>query len=311
MGLVWLESAPARSSAMRYGQFRAFLDSGDGPALWRGLSSSFNFRRAFEEPLAALVAERLHGDEVPDPIIVAGQSGSGKSVALAALARRVALEGQYAVLYIHRRPSRPQIGAVDDFALWAESIGARGTLLVWDGMLDTDDYFGLARQLRSRGRKALVVGSSYRVAGLPRGAIEVAGTLNLEEAGRAERWLGAFGITIAQRDRHLLQEDASFLAALYRLLPEARRGIQRGLVLELRTAEEAMERGSTALRTVGYGPETILASALRRAGLITPLLAEAAEDHQRGTDEESFNDRSTAERLTNMVVVAGVAGNFG
>jgi hypothetical protein len=303
--LALLENLPTSSSAIRYERFRSFLDSSDGPALWTGLSSSFNFKRAFEEPLSKLVGDRLGGDEVPDPIIVAGQSGAGKSVALAALARRVALESQYAVLYLPRRPGRPQIAGVDEFALWAESVGAKGTLLVWDGMLDTDDYFGLARQLRGRGRKALIVGSTYRLTGLSRGAVDVPGRLDAEEARRAERWLGTFGITIAERDRHLVEDDASFLAALYRLLPETRQGIRRGLVLELRTAEETMQRRGETLEADGHENETILAAALRRAGLTTPLLAPAAESHQRGTEEERFSDRSTAERLTNMVVAAG------
>lgn len=303
--LALLAEPSAVSSAVRYQAFRDFLDSAEGLALWTGLARGFNFERSFESRLAESVRQRLSGDEVPDPITVAGQSGSGKTVALASLARSVALAGHYAVLHLPRRPVRPPIAAIDEFALWAEGIGARGTLLVWDGMVDTDDYFTLARQLRGRGRKALVVGSTYRTGNLPRGTVQVPGTLDEEEAVRVEAWLGSFSVSIVERDRPLLQEDASFLAALYRLLPESRRGIQRGLVLELRSAEQEMEQRSATIgdsRPAVGG--TVLADALRRAGLLTPLFSPASSS-DAGDPLVRFADRSTAERLTNMVVAAG------
>lgn len=302
--LSLLVTPPAGSAASQYQRFRSFLDGGDGPAFWSGLAASYNFQRTFEPNLWQLVIDRLRGEEVPDPVIVAGQSGSGKTVALAALARAVALDSEFAVLHVPRRSVRPQIGGIDDFALWAESIGARGTLLVWDGMLDTDDYFALARQLRSRGRKALIVGSTYRSTRVPVASIHVPGQLDAAEATEVESWLAGFGISIAEADRPLLRQDASFLAALYRLLPESRREIRRGLVLELRSAEDTMERRSTSAGAFQETTGTVLADALRRAGLVTPLLAPAA---QPGTDESErvFADRSTTERLTNMVVAAG------
>jgi hypothetical protein len=300
-----LVEPPAASSSALYQSFRDFLDSAEGVSLWSGLARGFNFDRSFERSLAEKVVERLSGEEVPDPLVVAGQSGSGKSVALANLARSVAFAGTYAVLHVPRRPARPQISAVDEFALWAESVGSRGLLVIWDGMLDTDDYFTLARQLRGRGRKALIVGSTYRSTGLPRGTINVPGTLDAAEAQRVQLWLARFSISIAQRDRPLLQQDASFLAALYRLLPETRRGIQRGLVLELRGAEATMERRAAAIgdtRLAAGG--TVLADAMRRAGLMPPLLAPGAT-REGDTSQATFADRSTAERLTNMVVAAG------
>lgn len=302
--LSLLSPVLSASLATDYERFRSFLDGGDTPAFWSGLASSFNFERSFEPTLKAATLERLRGEEVPDPIIVAGQSGSGKTVALASLARAIALEGEFAVLHVPRRPVRPQIAAIDEFALWAETAGARGTLLVWDGMLDTDDYFSLAHQLRGRGRKALIVGSTYRAAGLLEGAVDVPGVLDVTEAIAVQRWLGRFRITIAESDRHLLHEDASFLAALYRLLPESRRQIRRGLVLELRTAEETIERRSSSMGATHDGGGTLLAEALRRAGLLTPLLAPPTRELAVGQDV-AFADRSTIERLTNMVVAAG------
>lgn len=297
-----LATPPPASPSGQYQRLRSFLDGGDGPAFWSGLAGSLNFQRSFEPELRRLSLERLRGEELPDPVLVAGQSGSGKTVALAALARAIALEDDFAVLHAPRRPMRPQFTAIDEFALWAESVGALGTLLVWDGMADTDDYFSLSRQLRSRGRRVLVVGSTYRGAVLPTGTIGVPGHLAAPEARGVEAWLGRFGISIAERDRPLLQQDASFLAALYRLLPDSRREIRRGLVLELRSAEETMEQRSTgAPQQPGL---TLLASALRRAGLVTPLLAPAARPRPEG-GELAFADRSTTERLTNMVVAAG------
>ncbi|MFF1595349.1 hypothetical protein ACFVY0_46100 [Streptomyces sp. NPDC058286] len=58
--------------------------------------------------------------------------------------------------------NRPSFEAIDSFCEWAAKVSIPTTLLVWDGMLDPDEYFRLAKYLDSRGRRAVLVGSCYR-----------------------------------------------------------------------------------------------------------------------------------------------------
>lgn len=300
-------TAPAPlTGGLQYHRFRQFLGHSDGSPDWAGVAAGYPFRREFEERLLDRVNRQLADPDLGAPLIVEGQAGSGKSVALAVLAARVASHGQVAVLYAGRFAERPSVPAIDEFALWAEETGGAATLLVWDGMADADDYHSAHQQLKSRGRRVLIVGSTYRLA-IPRTNSElVPATLEGDEPGRIQSWLNRFGVELADSDLELVGSDASFLAALYRLLPDSRQLIERGLTLELRTAESDMERFARSASTAA-GPElTIMAAALARAGVDLPPFMPATDD--RPVVERNFSERSTAEQLTGVVLVAGRRG---
>jgi hypothetical protein len=299
-----LRPAATASAAIRYQQFRAFVGSSEGAPPWTAIASGMAFERDFEAGLWDAVKRDLVAAQVPGPLIVSGQSGSGKSTALASLAVRAAREGEAAVLFIARRADRPQVDALDAFALWAEEHGAVATLVIWDGMTLVDEYFNAHRQLRALGRRVLLVGSAYYGIELTERTIAIPARLTLSEAERIPAWLNAFEVHVEPEDVPFIAADASFLAALYRLLPESRRALQAGLGLELRSAEAGMERIARALRDRGEDRELgIMAAALSRAGWEMPLFEE--REREVGLEEVTFADRSTAERLTGLVLVAG------
>lgn len=291
------------SSSVRYQQFRSFLGTSEGAPPWRAIASGYNFTRDFEDELWNRAQRDVRLPQLPGPLIVTGQAASGKSTALSALAVRVAREGDVAVLHVPRRGDRPRAAAIDRYALWAEEHGAAGTLLIWDGMTDGDEYYTLDRELRSRGRRVLIVGSSYLTRQQFGRRVVAPGTLTESEASRIVLWLNEF-LNVDPEDLKAVSANSSFLAALYRLLPETRRGLEQGLTLELRTVESEMERFARRFRAEdnddGLG---IMAAALKRAGIELP----AFERSNRDTDtaEVPFGDRTTAERLTAMVLVAG------
>lgn len=294
------------SGSLLYQRFRQFLGHSDGTPDWTGVTAGYPFRREFEERLLDRVTRHLAEPEVTSPIIVEGQAGSGKSVALTVLAARIAAQGQVAVLYAGRFAERPSVPAIDEFALWAEEMGATATLLVWDGMVDVDDYHSAHHQLRSRGRKVLIVGSCYRLANQRAAAESVPATLEGDEPGRIQVWLARFGVELADSDLAVVGTDASFLAALYRLLPDSRQLIERGLTLELRTVESDMERFSRSVQ-VFDGPDlTIMAAALARAGVELPAFTPGSDD--RTVADRNFAERSTAEQLSGIVLVSGRRG---
>ena len=81
-----LASPPTISDEARYWAFRRFLFECGSRPLWSGYSRGFAFRRAFESRLRTTTMDRLERIASNNrPIIVHGQTGTGKTVALGAL----------------------------------------------------------------------------------------------------------------------------------------------------------------------------------------------------------------------------------
>ena len=133
-----------------------------GPRLLvEGTRRAFAIERDFEGQLLSQVSAALADhSRLDSPIVLEGQSGTGKSVALARLVAKVREDKAAAVLYAIDRI--PQSQEVSDFCEDAERSHARVTLIVCDANADVDGYDELLSGLRSRGRRVVVVGSQYR-----------------------------------------------------------------------------------------------------------------------------------------------------
>jgi len=301
-----LTPPPRLGEDLEYDRFREFLGASDGAPDWAGIAAGYPFRRSFEDELQRVVAARLGGVDLGPPVIVEGQAGAGKSIALSVLAARLASAGDVAVLHLGKRGNRPNVSAIDAFALWAEEEGDVSTLVVWDGMLDSDDYYAAHHQLRARGRKVLIVGSAHRLATPRAGAVLVSGKLERDEPDRIQSWLTRFDVDLTDDDLKHIAADSSFLAALYRILPESRQALERGLNLELRAVELDMATHTQISPDETDDGLSVMAAALLQAGV--ELVAFAPVDDDRPFNERDFEDRSTAEQLTGMVLVAGRRG---
>ncbi len=302
--LELLEPFPYAAGPMKYQRFRTFLGASEGAPPWRAVASGMKLPRTFEPRLLKLVEAALEGSEDVGPIVVQGQTASGKSLALVWLALTFARSGKAAVLHQSRRRDRPSASEVEAYALWAEDRAGLKTVLIWDGMVDADDYFDLHRRLRARGQRVLIVGSAYlNSEDLGRHRV-VTAPIDLDEgeAAAVGPWLATYGIDAG------LGPDPSMLAMLYRALPETEAGLRRGLALELRAAEAGMEALSRERRE--REPEsrmTAIAEALVAAGFDIPALTPA--DHS--PDElprMAFAERSTSEQISAMLQVAGKRG---
>lgn len=302
--LELLEPFPYASGPMKYQRFRTFLGASEGSPPWRAVASGMKLPRTFEPRLLKLVEAALEGAEDVGPITVRGQTASGKSLALVWLAQTLARSGKAAVLHQSRRRDRPSAAEVEAYALWAENGAGLKTVLIWDGMLDADDYFDLHRRLRARGQRVLIVGSAYlNSEELSRNRVATAPIdLDKDEAAAVGEWLATYGIDAG------IGPDSSMLAMLYRALPETEAGLRRGLALELRAAEAGMEALSRERRE--REPEsrmTAIAEALVAAGFDIPALTPA--DHP--PDElprMAFAERSTSEQISAMLQVSGMRG---
>ncbi|MEV7413928.1 hypothetical protein [Streptomyces sp. NPDC089919] len=294
-----------QSDELRYARFREFLGASEASSLWTAVANGLPFRRDYESSLRERVDAALSGRGLLErPLLLAGPTGTGKSIALASLAYAVAHQSGHAVLHIPRRANRPSYDAIDTFCSWAETISKSSTLLVWDGMVDQDEYFRLAKYLDSRGRRTVLVGSCYRTDDRSREhLVHAPATLRQTEMRRFAGHLESLGIVIPENVRARIQQDKTFLSALYRLLPETRGQVSGGLVLELRYAETALT--NEARNAKEYDPPTAMAAALHKAGLVDNLEATLREMEDSG---EGSSYRGPYERLVNIVLVVSRHG---
>lgn len=294
------------SHAARYQEFRSFLGATDGVPHWRGIAAQMNLRRDFEEELIERVRRELKDRDLPSPIVLSGQTATGKSVALAAMAMDLARAGKVAVLHQSRRTARPAVEDIDMYAAWADEHGAEATVLVWDGMLEPTEYEGLSRQLHARGRKVLIVGSAYKTQRGSSILVKAPIELSAAESVQLVRLLASLGIEVSQQAL-----DPNFLAFLYRFLPDTERQLRSGLSKELRSAEQAMARFARERErnsaTDAAQPLSAIQIAFQAAGLSLDDLLPAGSELE-SIKEQPFAERAPIQRVTTLVLVAGQHG---
>ena len=292
------------SRASRYQEFRRFLGATDGVPRWKGIAAQMNLRRDFEDELMVRVLSELKDRDLPSPIVLSGQTATGKSVALAAMAMDLARTGQVAVLHQSHQTVRPAAEDIDMYAAWADEHGAEATVLVWDGMLDLAEYEGLSRQLHARGRKVLVVGSTYKTPTDSSSFVQAPIELSTGETARLVTLLAGFGIEVHQQAL-----ESNFLAFLYRLLPETERQLRSGLSKELRAAERSMAKFARERDTAADAEQTLSAMqmALQEAGLVLQDLL-PADSAGESLNERRFAERAPIQRVTTLVLAAGQHG---
>lgn len=264
-----LLSPPPISKEKLYSEFREFLAESSIRARWTAFHRKFAFSRSYETLLSNLVSRLLlKKDQSNAPVLLQGQTGTGKTVALAHLAFNVCQQSQIPVAFIDRKPRRPSYADIDSFAHWNEEHGASMTLLVWDGMVEPQEYFEMLGYLNGRGRKVVIVGSTYK-RDMPKiresNVIEAPSTLAHDEVGALSDFLSRVDPNLVNWVSNLKQEeDPTFFVALYRILPPTRTMLRHGVMSELDKAAQDIQL--KAERTT-IGSESALAGALRRAGI--------------------------------------------
>ena len=282
---TWMAPLPALDSNVEYAEFRRFHGQvEDARRLFEGIRRGFAIERTFESKLHERVRRALlHvGRKREKPVLIHGQSGSGKSLALARLANVIRLDDSYPVLFASRVTRIPAVVDLDEFCLQAEDAGAKATLVICDANAVASRYNALLRGFMSRGRRVVVVGSAYRM-GDDSGddshradhLLEVPAELDEGEtsdlAQLVRRWTG-----VASK----AADSEYLLPAIYRMLPEVRPILAAGLAKEATAAEDALRsRGTEVSRTPPIAGGA-LGEALIKAGLVDPktLLEQKIDD---------------------------------
>jgi len=295
----WKEFLNPLGAEAEYLAFRHFHGGGEGPrSLVQGVRYGFAIDRDYETKLASIVESAIgEHAKFSDPILVHGQSSTGKTIALARLVAGLVEASKSAVLYTISRV--PLSSEIDAFCELVEQAGAPATVIVCDCNAAVVRYRELLLSLRSRGRKVVVVGSSYRLvdSNTPPGRTSVVAPETLSEGERAR--LTSLLTKYSDGSEIRVGHDRNVLATLYRVLPPSRLQIAMGLSGEARAAEQSIrERGA---RPQSRRYDSQLAIALVAAGIATEsdqILDELIADSLSSADD-------SAGRLVDLVMVAG------
>lgn len=300
---AWSAPLAALGPEAEYAAFRQFHGyRGNRRSLVEGVRRGFAIMRDYEDELLSRVFDAIDDHASVDaPIVVHGQSATGKSIALARVVAEAREVKDAAVLYSNNRV--PQAAEVADYCHRAERAGAKATLIVCDANQDDRPYVDLLSGLRSRGHRVVVLGSRYRIvdgeSDSPTTTIEAPVALSGREESKLSVLLEQFA------DEHVAPEtlhDHHMLAFLYRALPLTRFRIGSGLSTEA-SRTELMVREQRADYLTSHPPATTMAQRLIEAGAgdAFPHLFDAKKRTMPDSDDG-------AGRIIDLVMAAGSLG---
>jgi hypothetical protein len=296
----WLAFQAPLGPDAKYAAFRRFHGDIEGPrSLVGGIISGFAITRDFEDRLWQLTKAAINDHaRFSEPIIVHGQSGTGKSIALARLARTAREDRRAAVLFATARI--PQSTDIDAFCEAAEEAGATATLVICDSNASVNRYRDLFRGLRSRGRRIIMVGSSYRYVDSDTSARRTfVGSPDRLSDGERQQIAVLIGQFSGHEGQITVGSDRNVLAALYRSLPASRHRLSVGLGQEARSVEDILRERARELKPrTGHSK---LAEQLVAAGLASET--DSILDFQLSEELREASD--SAQRLIDFVMAAG------
>lgn len=278
--------------------FQRFHGDFGGPrSTVEGILRGFAILRDFEHRLFSTTELLLKRSRDADSFaILHGQSGTGKSIALARLAVKLRTQLKVPVLFSWGRV--PLASELDDFCEAAEESGASGTVVICDGNHLSTRYIDLTTGLKSKGRRVVVVGSCYRIEGednlSDKNYVYAPERLTRAEIGSLSVLLEKYGHVSIGNDQ--ISEEY-FLPLLYRYLTSSRSRLAGGVSGEARAAEGTIRIRARAVPRATI-QNTQLAEKLIAAGI-------SQQPESIFEDEVGSTDFDASARLIDYVMVAG------
>lgn len=276
---------PMSSDAERFA-FAAFHAVPAGPlGLIDGLRRGFAIGRNFEGQLRKRVGRAVaqHHEE-RGAIVLHGQSGVGKTIALGRLALSIRSTRSAAVLFSYNKFL--QAADVIDFLVEVEKIGGV-TVLIIDAMASYQRYDDLLQAFRSRGHRVVIVASSYKIGPklqIDRGRFIEAPT-DLTKVEREDLITLSQQYGAGERSRFAaVANQPHALARFFWELPTSRTRLSEGLSKEARMVEATIgARGASKrpIKTLGNLGVALIGAGYNQPA--APLIADV-ENTEPGID---------------------------
>lgn len=275
--------------------FKDFLFESSRIPVWLAYPNNLDFEREYYKVLHSKVNSEIKSKKVCEsPIILHGSTGTGKSISLARLCYDLYKDAKYLLVYINSYSDTLDFKVIDEVCEWAESNSFISTVICWDGMNSIDTYQSLSSYLSSRGRKQIVIGSSYKINDSKKikNSIEAKEQFSEKENISFKKYL---------KDKSIVFEDtfssynSYFLVTLYRLLPETRFAITSGIVNEANHIKKIIINDLTLHEST----DSIIAEAFRKAFANT------------SNKIKSQNTKKINININDIVDVVMVFGKFG
>ena len=212
-------------------------------------------------------------------------------------------------MYFAKGQKRIDLRRIDAACQGLEKLQNTSSLIVVDGPLDPQEYDRMADHLAYRGRKALVVGSSYRP-GTRALNIEFPAEMPSDDQSRFVKHLAAIEGRLVERIGPRMLSDRHFLASLYYTLPETRANLRVGLIREYEIAEQNLDAAASpqeAGEHQGQGPGPLGKLLERAYGERFPHLFVGFD--QIEVRESADNEPARMAHLTGLVLVPGRYGH--
>lgn len=236
---TWTDPPESLDTLQLEEAFRRFHgDLSGARGLVEGVARGFSIERDFEVRLWSQLQQLVQRPGGADSIlIIHGQSGMGKSLAIARVARLLRNHCHVPVLYSWARV--PLAMELDDFCEMAELSGANCTVILCDCNSDVRRYRELMDGLKSRGRRVVIVGTCYRLERTNQVQdtiyVESPSTLSPSESTQLKSLVARYALS---DDVDFLHAGDQVLPMLYRYLSVSRSRIVGGVNSEARATEE-------------------------------------------------------------------------
>ncbi|WP_271812606.1 hypothetical protein [Clostridium beijerinckii] len=293
--------------------FKEFLLNSSINPVWDGYKRKFNIERNFEIKLYATVQEELKTKFDSKTIILHGQAGAGKSVSLGYIAYKLKKENIYPIIFIERKNEKPSFDSIDIFCKWLEDNGAEKTIIIWDDSVYSNElsqYNDLNKYLVTRGRKIVVIGSSYKVSDEDCKNddfkfIEAKVKLEKNEiTSLKEIWKKVHSTVPEEFDKWNLNNENNFLVALYRLLPITKLNLRKSIGDEITKNEEELTK-ILDVKDAVY--ENLLAQKL-----IEAMNAYGINYiNEENNDEDRYSENEINKEIQKLTELIMVPGQFG
>lgn len=250
--------------------FYSFLKESAIEPQWYGYKESFNIKRLYEDELYRCVSYALeHPGKTNKVIMLSGQSGTGKSIALGYLAYTIFNEKKYPVLYLGREYDIFNINnmfssriseqsdtnyerRIIDSLLFLKNLNAKNILFIYDLTVAGESERNKCTQLLNRitkkiGINVVMVFATYNV---PEDELSNYITIEASVDINSENELSILR-TILKRKAKLskdeietitdaIKKDGNIVTLLYKIFSEVRPALERGVHREALTHIDAI-----------------------------------------------------------------------